>query len=210
MNSENSQWNNSWDGQQQEWSGSQSNPQSTSWSHQQGNWRPEEAHQQAHNWQQGNWEQKQQANYQPFEQNYQYQSQQDPNYQPYWHQPDGSLRISPEERTWAILAHLSALVAGFFSVGCLSFLGPLLIWSLKKDTSPFVRNAAAQSFNFNISILLMNVSAWVMLFTIIFIPVAIILWITAFILLLWHHIMATIATLNNRIYRYPLQFSLLS
>ena len=51
-----------------------------------------------------------------------------------------------EERQWAMFAHLSALVGGILtsgwagSIGC--FIGPLIIWLVKKDTMSFVDDQA--------------------------------------------------------------------
>ena len=64
--------------------------------------------------------------------------------------------ISAEQRQWAMFAHLSALVGGVitggwaFSVGC--FIGPLIIWMIKKDTMPFVDDQAKEALNFNLTV----------------------------------------------------------
>jgi len=61
-----------------------------------------------------------------------------------------------EERQWAMFAHLSALLGGILtsgwagSVGC--FIGPLVIWLVKKDTLPFVADQAKEALNFNITV----------------------------------------------------------
>lgn len=64
--------------------------------------------------------------------------------------------ISADERQWAMFAHLSAIAGGIVtagwagSMGC--FLGPLVIWMMKKDTMPFVDDQAKEALNFNISV----------------------------------------------------------
>ena len=64
--------------------------------------------------------------------------------------------ISAEERQWAMFAHLSALLGGLvtagwaFSIGC--FLGPLIIWLMKRETMPFVADQAKEALNFNITL----------------------------------------------------------
>lgn len=64
--------------------------------------------------------------------------------------------ISAEERQWAMFAHLSALVGGILtagwagSLGC--FIGPLVIWMVKRDTMPFVNDQGKEALNFNITI----------------------------------------------------------
>lgn len=61
-----------------------------------------------------------------------------------------------EERQWAMFAHLSALLGGLLTsgwaggIGC--FLGPLVIWLVKKDTMPFVDDQAKEALNFNITL----------------------------------------------------------
>lgn len=68
---------------------------------------------------------------------------------------------SAEERTWALFAHLSALlgciVTGhWFGWGC--FLGPLVIWLLKKDSMPFVNDQGKEALNFNITIAIVGLA----------------------------------------------------
>ncbi|TWG93394.1 hypothetical protein L599_001300000050 [Luteimonas sp. J16] len=64
--------------------------------------------------------------------------------------------IAAEERQWAMFAHLSALAGGLvtagwaFSIGC--FLGPLVIWLMKRETMPFVDDQAKEALNFNITV----------------------------------------------------------
>ncbi len=95
-----------------------------------------------------------------------------------------------DERTMAILAHLSTIVAMIVSAGWLSFVGPLIVWLLYKDRSPYVRQAAAGSFNFNLWAWVMSIVGWILFFTVIGIPVAIVLWIVAGVMTLWCHIHA--------------------
>nr|WP_246069676.1 DUF4870 domain-containing protein [Luteimonas lumbrici] len=66
--------------------------------------------------------------------------------------------IPAEQRQWAMFAHLSAIVGGLVtagwagSIGC--FLGPLVIWLVKKETMPFVDDQAKEALNFNITVAL--------------------------------------------------------
>ena len=62
---------------------------------------------------------------------------------------------SAEEKQWAMFAHLSTLAGGlltgwFYGIGF--FIGPLIIWSIKKDTMPFVANQAKEALNFAITV----------------------------------------------------------
>jgi uncharacterized protein len=63
--------------------------------------------------------------------------------------------ISAEERQWAMFAHLSALAGGLLTSaigGWGFFIGPLVIWLVKKDTMPFVADQAKEALNFNITV----------------------------------------------------------
>ncbi|HAI60089.1 MAG TPA: DUF4870 domain-containing protein [Xanthomonadaceae bacterium] len=69
--------------------------------------------------------------------------------------PAPSGGISAEERQWAMFAHLSALLGGLLTSmfgGWGTFLGPLVIWLIKKETMPFVDDQGKEALNFNITI----------------------------------------------------------
>nr|WP_255412614.1 DUF4870 domain-containing protein [Dyella sp. C11] len=62
---------------------------------------------------------------------------------------------SAQERQWAMFAHLSSLLGliltgHWFGWGC--FLGPLIIWLVKKDSMPFVNDQGKEALNFNITV----------------------------------------------------------
>lgn len=63
---------------------------------------------------------------------------------------------SAEERQWAMFAHLSALLGGILTSGWAGnigfFIGPLVIWLMKKDTMPFVGDQAKEALNFAITV----------------------------------------------------------
>src|SRR5687768_12004866 len=54
-----------------------------------------------------------------------------------------------DERMWGMLAHLSGLIASL--LGGLSFLGPLVVWLIKKEQSPFVADQAKEALNFQLA-----------------------------------------------------------
>ena len=58
---------------------------------------------------------------------------------------------SAEERQWAMFAHLSALLGGLLTSGWGGnigfFVGPLVIWMMKKDTMPFVNDQAKEALS---------------------------------------------------------------
>ena len=75
--------------------------------------------------------------------------------------------ISAEERQWAMFAHLSALAGGLLTSavgGWGFFIGPLVIWLMKKDTMPFVDDQAKEALNFNISVAIIFFVLWILTF----------------------------------------------
>ena len=64
--------------------------------------------------------------------------------------------LSTEERQWGMYAHLSSL-AGLILPG-LFFLGPLVVWLMKKDQMRFVDDQGKESLNFQLFILLAGIA----------------------------------------------------
>lgn len=124
----------------------------------------------------------------------------------YPYQPDptrDAVAVSDDERTWAVLGHISTIVAAVLSVGWLSFLGPLAIWAIHKDKSAFVRQAAAGAFNFNLLIWAITIVGWIFFITLIGIPIAILLWLVAFAASVYCHVRGAVLANRGELYRYP-------
>jgi uncharacterized Tic20 family protein len=60
--------------------------------------------------------------------------------------------LSSEEKTWGMLCHLSTLLS-YLAAG-LTFIGPLVCWLMKKDSSKFVDYHGKESLNFQLNILI--------------------------------------------------------
>jgi uncharacterized protein len=122
--------------------------------------------------------------------------------------------ISAEERQWAMFAHLSALAGGIItagwagSIGC--FIGPLVIWLMKKDTMPFVADQAREALNFNITVAIIFFALFVL--TLVTLGIGALLTIPIMILvgLAWlvFTIIASIKANQGERYRYPLTLRL--
>jgi uncharacterized Tic20 family protein len=65
--------------------------------------------------------------------------------------PTGGLAPTPEERNWAMAAHLGSFVAAYAALGLLA---PLTVLLVKGNASPFVRRHAVESLNFQITTLI--------------------------------------------------------
>lgn len=139
-----------------------------------------------------------------------WQGQQAYQHQGYPQQGYQNQQAAGDERTWMILAHLSAPIAMILSAGWLTILGPLLVWLFKKDDSPRVRQAAAGAFNFNLSFWLMTVVGWICFLTLILIPVAIIIWVIVFIVAAYTHLRGAWLASKGQVYTYPFQLPVLS
>jgi uncharacterized Tic20 family protein len=115
-----------------------------------------------------------------------------------------------DARQWAMFAHLSAFLAAL--VG-LSFLGPLVIYLVKKDESPFVADQAREALNFNLSVLIYGLALgiatfvlFIVLIGLLLIPVLIALGIAWIVLT----IVAAVKANNGEAYRYPLTIRMVS
>ncbi|GAB97024.1 hypothetical protein BJY21_001570 [Kineosphaera limosa] len=118
--------------------------------------------------------------------------------------------VSSEERSMALIAHLSTLVAMVVSAGWLSFLGPLIVWFLYKDKSQFVKQCAAGAFNFNLGMWIMSLVGWLCILTVIGAVVGIPLLIISFVAQIVCHIIGAVKANKGEVYKYPFQIRILS
>jgi len=117
--------------------------------------------------------------------------------------------ISAEERQWAMFAHLSALAGGLLTSaigGWGFFIGPLVIWLMKKDTMPFVDDQAKEALNFNITVsaifvvLLILTLVTLGLGALLTLPIMLVVGIAALVLI----IIAAMKANQGIAYRYPM------
>lgn len=113
--------------------------------------------------------------------------------------------VSKDERTWGMLAHLSALV-GYLIIPFGNIIAPLVIWLMKKDESQFVGDQAKESLNFQISLMIYAVVAGVLVLVIIGIFLLIALYIVGIVLTL----VGTVKANNGVMYRYPFTIRLIN
>lgn len=114
-----------------------------------------------------------------------------------WHQPQHPSGLSSEVRNWALAAHLSAFAGALVA---LAFVGPLVVWLVKREEHPFIAEHGREALNFNLSVLLYGIVFTVLAFVLIGIPLLIalgIFWLVVTIL-------AAVRASNGESYRYPL------
>ncbi|WP_256448096.1 MULTISPECIES: DUF4870 domain-containing protein [unclassified Lysobacter] len=116
--------------------------------------------------------------------------------------------VAAEQRQWAMFAHLSAIAGAVLTSGVGAwgtFLGPLIIWLIKKDTMPFVDDQAKEALNFNITVAIVFFALWVLVFVTLGIGflIAIPAWFVIGIAWLVFTIVAAIKANDGVAYRYP-------
>ena len=105
---------------------------------------------------------------------------------------------SRDERQWAMLCHLSAMLMYCTVIG--GFIAPLVIWLLKRDEMPFVADQGRETLNFQITTLLALIVGGLL-------AIVLIGFVIIGAVLLFHFIVTIIATVKvseGVLYRYPI------
>lgn len=118
-------------------------------------------------------------------------------------QPAGA--PSADARNWAIGAHLSAIAAAFVA---LAFLGPLVVWLVKKDEDAFVGHHAVEALNFQVTFLGVLVVTFII--GIVTLGLGFLLFLVLGPAWLYFVIRGAMAASNGQAYRYPLTMRLFS
>jgi uncharacterized Tic20 family protein len=103
-----------------------------------------------------------------------------------------------DERTMAMLAHLLAIFTGF--------IGPLIIWLVKKDESEFVNDQGKEALNFQLTMLIASFACG--LLTFVFIGCLLLPAVIIFDLVCC--IMGAVRAGKGEAYRYPINIRFLS
>jgi uncharacterized Tic20 family protein len=108
-----------------------------------------------------------------------------------------------DERTWGMIAHLSAFAVFVFPLGG-NILAPLVIWLTRRDTSAYVAMEAREALNFNISVAL----GWIVCGSLVFALVGIPLGAALFLYWLVMAVIAAVKASEGVGYRYPFSLRL--
>ncbi len=103
-----------------------------------------------------------------------------------------------EEKEWAMFVHLISLAGFIIPFG--NIIGPVILWSMKKDSSKFVDEHGKESVNFQITI---TIFAFIFLILSLF-CIGIFLLIAETIFMLVCVIWASIEANNGKYFRYPI------
>jgi uncharacterized protein len=105
-------------------------------------------------------------------------------------------QTQPEERNWAVAAHIGSIVTAWFALGLVAPLVVLLV----RGSSPFVRRHAVESLNFQINALVYTVTFIVLAFVLIGLPLLVAYGIFYLVCV----VQATVRASHGQDHRYPL------
>ena len=123
--------------------------------------------------------------------------------------PQGGGPLTAEERNWAMGCHLAAF-AGYLGVPFGHILGPLLVWTIKRDTSAFINEHGKEAMNYNISISIYAAICIAVGFTIVGLLIAIPAGIALAIADVVFRIIASLKASNGEKYAYPMTIRFLN
>ena len=110
--------------------------------------------------------------------------------------PTAATATQNDDKTMALLIHILGIFTGF--------IGPLIIWLVKKDSSAFVNETGKRALNWQFSSMIYAVACFVMVFTIILIPVAFLGLAAVGICNLIFCILGALKANQGQVYTYPL------
>lgn len=105
-------------------------------------------------------------------------------------------------RDWAMAAHLSALV-GLLGNGFGFVLGPLVVWLWKRDDYELVRDQGLEALNFQLTMIISMVAAFLLMVSLVAVIAGILLLIATAVLAVVNPIIAAAQVKRGVRYRYP-------
>ena len=112
--------------------------------------------------------------------------------------PEAAPEPDKDAKMWAMFCHLAGLATYLMPLG--GIIAPLIIWQIKKDEHPFINENGKEALNFQISIFIYFVVAFLLVFA--FIGFFLVPAVVVFNLVLL--IIAGIKANNGESYQYPL------
>lgn len=126
--------------------------------------------------------------------------------------PDATPEATADQQTWRVLAHASALIQ---FVGIPSFVGPLVVWFLRREDS-VVAPHAREALNFQLSLIIYFVVGIVVAILAALTIVGLLLTVLIVVLLalllvaeIVFAILASLAATRGELYRYPMSIALI-
>ena len=113
--------------------------------------------------------------------------------------PEPTPILTKDERLWGMLCHLTALAA-MLGVPFGNIIGPLVVWLIKRQEMPWVDAHGKESLNFQISLTIYSIGAFILAFVLIGFFILIAIMIFGLVMV----IIASIKANDGEMYRYPL------
>ena len=111
--------------------------------------------------------------------------------------------LTQDDKTMGMLCHLAALAGFIIPFGAI--IGPLIVWLMKKDQSPFIDHHGKEALNFQITMAI----GFLISFVLIFVVIGIFLIIGLAIFSLVMIIIAAIKANEGESYQYPVNLRLI-
>lgn len=103
-----------------------------------------------------------------------------------------------DAKQWGMFVHLAAF-SGWVGLPLGWFLGPLVLWLLKRDEHAFVDDQGREALDFQLNMLVYGVLAFLLCFVVIGIPLLIVIGLANVVV----PIVATVEASKGKYYRYP-------
>jgi len=114
--------------------------------------------------------------------------------------PVGVVAIAPEDRTLAMMTHLSGLAGYIIPLG--GIIVPIVIWFSKSD-NPTITAIAKQAIILNIAIFVGILASFALALTVILLPVSILAWIVLGLAAIVLPIVGAVKASDGQYYSYP-------
>lgn len=116
-----------------------------------------------------------------------------------------SAEVDKDAKLWGMLVHLSGLL-GFTGIPFANIIAPIIVWQIKKETSPFVDEHGKEAVNFQINMIIYVIIGVITAFFCIGFVLLAVLGIVMIIM----PIIAGLKANNGEPYRYPFIFRVIS
>ncbi|HEX2153239.1 MAG TPA: DUF4870 domain-containing protein [Acidimicrobiia bacterium] len=117
-----------------------------------------------------------------------------------------------DQQTWRVLAHASALIQ---FIGIPSFVGPLIVWLMRRE-DPVIEPHAREALNFQLSLIIyfialviIGIIAAITIVGLLLVPFLIIAGIVLIVAEVVFAILASLAATKGEFYRYPMNLDLI-
>jgi len=106
--------------------------------------------------------------------------------------------VPKDARNWGMICHLVAFCGFIIPFG--NIIGPLVVWAIKKDDHPFIDDQGKEAMNFQLTMTICTLVAFLLVFVVIGILLLAVLCVFVIVMI----VIAAIKANDGIAYRYPL------